>query len=89
MADKPVVYILHGDDKMACEHFIDTLVAQMGDQALAEFDTTHLDGRLASDEEIRTAALSMPFFVKRRLVVLNHALARLRSNLPYRVHSRL
>jgi DNA polymerase III subunit delta len=77
VSEKPVVYILHGDDKMACEHFVDSLVAQMGDPAMAEFDTSRLDGRLASDEEIRTAAMSIPFFVKRRLVVLNNPLSRL------------
>jgi DNA polymerase-3 subunit delta len=38
---------------------------------------SHLDGKLASDEDIRTAALAMPFLSERRLVVLTNPLSRL------------
>lgn len=75
--EKPVIFILHGDDKMAIEAFIDVLSSRMGDPSMAELNTTHLDGRLASDEDIRTAALAIPFLSDRRLVILANPLARL------------
>jgi len=78
-AEKPVIYILHGDDKMAAESFIDGLVSRMSDPGIAELNTTHLDGRLASDEDIRTAALAIPFLSDRRLVILANPLARLNN----------
>lgn len=78
-AEKPVIFILHGDDKMAAEAFIDGLVSRMGDPGMAELNTNHLDGRIASDEDIRTAALAMPFLSDRRLVILANPLARLNN----------
>lgn len=78
-AEKPVIFILHGDDKMAVEAFIDGLVSRMGDPSMAELNTTHLDGRLASDEDIRTATLAMPFLSDRRLVIMANPLARLNN----------
>ncbi len=78
-SEKPVVYIVHGDDKMAMEHFVANLVARLGDPGIAELNTTRLEGRLASDEDIRTAALAVPFLADRRLVVLANPLARLNS----------
>ncbi len=75
--EKPVVYIFHGDDKAAIQHEIDALYARMGDSSLAELNTTRLDGRQASEEELRTAVLAPPFLIDRRLVVLNNPFARL------------
>ena len=75
-AEKPVAYILQGDDRVAIEHFIATLVSRMGDPGLAELNITRLEGRNASDEEIRTAALALPFLADRRLVILYNPLAR-------------
>ncbi len=75
--EKPVVYIFHGDDKAAIQHEIDALYARMGDPGLAELNTTRLDGRQASEEDLRTAVLAPPFLIERRLVVLNNPFARL------------
>lgn len=76
-AEKPVVYILHGDDKVAMERFIDSILARMGDPSIAELNTARLDGRQASEEDLRTAALAMPFLADRRLVILSNPLSRL------------
>jgi DNA polymerase-3 subunit delta len=75
--EKPVVYILHGDDKMAIEQYIAALEARMGDPSLAEMNISRLDGRLASDEDLRTATMALPFLADRRLVILTNPLARL------------
>jgi DNA polymerase III subunit delta len=72
LEDKPVVYILHGDDPQAMDQFVDAMVAKMGDPGLADLNTARLDARNASDEDIRTAASSIPFLADRRLVVLLH-----------------
>jgi DNA polymerase-3 subunit delta len=71
--------LLIGDDKMAVEHYIATLVARMGDPGMAELNISRLDGKLASDEDIRTAAFAMPFLAERRLVILTNPLGRLNN----------
>jgi DNA polymerase III subunit delta len=73
---RPVVYIFHGDDEFALAHAVNDLYNQMGDAGLADLNTTRLDGRNASEEDIRTAANSLPFLAERRLVILNYALSR-------------
>jgi len=76
-AAKPVVYILHGDDKVAIDQYIASLESHLGEPGIAEMNLSRLDGKLASDEDLRTAALALPFLVDRRLVVLTNPLSRL------------
>jgi DNA polymerase III subunit delta len=71
-----IVYIFHGDDDFALAHAVKELYDQMGDPSLADLNTSRLDARSASDEEIRTAANSLPFLSEHRLVILTNALAR-------------
>lgn len=80
MDEKPVVYILHGDDGFAMEQFAAAMLARMGDPGLADLNITRLDGRSADDEEIRTAAMSIPFLSDRRLVIIHNPLAKLNSD---------
>ena len=75
--EKPVVYILHGDDLVEVKKFIDALVARMGDPTLIELNFSRLDARTTPDSDLRTAALAMPFLAERRLVVLEQAQTRL------------
>ena len=50
----------------------------MGDDpTLADMNITRLDGRQASDEDLRSAVNSMPFLAERRLVILTNPFARL------------
>lgn len=72
---KLVVYIVHGNDEHGIGRFEDQLVALMGDTSLAELNITRLDGRRNAEEELRTAATTLPFLTERRLVVVNHPLA--------------
>ena len=74
---KPIVYILHGDDEFGIDKFIAELIGRMGDPALASLNLTRLDGNTASDDDTRTAVLSMPFLTERRLVILTNPLAKL------------
>ncbi len=77
--EKPVVYIFHGDDQAAIQHEIDDLYARLGDPGMAELNTTRLDGRQASEEDLRTALLAPPFLIDRRMVILRNPFARLAS----------
>lgn len=76
-SEKPVVYILHGDDPVEAKKFIDALIARMGDPSLLELNFSRLDARSSSESDLRTAALAMPFLAERRLVVLEQAQTRL------------
>ena len=75
----PVVYLLHGDDEYAITQFVAGLLAKLGDSAMAELDTVRLDGRTANLAELETAASTLPFFVKRRLVIVANPTARLNT----------
>jgi DNA polymerase III subunit delta len=84
MADNPpVVYLLHGEDELAIAQFVADLKARLGDPSLAEMNTTTLDGRSCSFDDLVTSARAVPFLAPRRLVVLTHPLARF-SNEPAR-----
>ncbi len=74
--EKPIVYILRGDDSTKTGALINQFKAELGDAEMAGLNTNSLDGAQASLEDIRSAALSMPFLTERRLVILQNALAR-------------
>jgi DNA polymerase-3 subunit delta len=74
---KPVVYIFHGDDEYAIDQHIAAMAAKLGDPSMVDLNLIHLDGRTCSDDDLRSAALAMPFLAERRLVVVSRPLARL------------
>ena len=78
MADeKPVVYILHGDDPVEIARFVDSMTAKMIETGMADLNLSRLDGRTTSEADLRTAALALPFLAERRLVILDQAQVRL------------
>jgi len=77
--ESAVVIIFHGDDVYAMSQKVEAFTQSLGDPAMVDLNTARLDGRSASDEEIRMAASSMPFLADRRLVVLTHPLAKLNT----------
>ena len=79
MAGAPVVYLLHGDDEFAIARFIDELESKLGDASLAAMNITRLDGRSFNPDELLSIAGVMPFLAKRRIVILEHPLARLEA----------
>ncbi len=79
--EKPRLIILHGDDIFAMERTVNDLRGKVSDDpGMADLNTTNLDGRQASEEDIRTATGSLPFLAERRLVVLTHPFAKLASD---------
>jgi len=77
--DKPVVYILHGEDEFNIARFLAELSAKLGDSTTASMNTSRLDGTALSIEELRAAAYALPFLASRRLVVVTNLLARLNN----------
>jgi len=75
--EKPVVYIVHGDDPVEMGKFVDVMAAKLAETGMAELNLSRLDGRTAAEGDLRTAAMSLPFLVDRRLVVVDQAQARL------------
>ena len=76
MEEKPVVILLRGDDRHAIQQLLNGMEARLGDPATASLNLARLEGRSASEEELRTATMAMPFLADRRLVILNNPLAR-------------
>jgi len=79
MSDRPVVYILHGDDEFAIHETITSLEAKVGDAATADMNTTRLDGSSFSVDSMVTATHAMPFLADRRLVILTDPLGGMKS----------
>jgi DNA polymerase III subunit delta len=78
--EKPRLIILRGDDTFAMERTVSGLRGKVSeDPGMADLNTTNLDGRQASEEDIRTATGSLPFLADRRLVVLTHPFTKLAS----------
>ena len=72
----PVVYLLHGEDEFAISEFLSGLIEKLGDKTMAEMNTTRLDGRTCSLDDLVGVVSAMPFLVSRRLVILTHPLER-------------
>ncbi|MDX9863635.1 MAG: DNA polymerase III subunit delta [Anaerolineaceae bacterium] len=73
------VYILHGDDEFSMSRKVEEMVKHFADPATADLNLTRLNGGQASEADIRTAAMSLPFLSAQRVVVLDHPLARIKN----------
>ncbi len=73
-SDKPTVYILRGDDREQIESRLNDFSARLGEPDMAEMNTSHLEGKSTSLNDLRSAALAMPFLTERRLVIMEDAI---------------
>lgn len=71
--EKPVVYILRGDDREAVEGHLQAFYESLGAPDMADMNTSHLEGNTCSLNDLQSAALAMPFLTERRLVILEDA----------------
>ena len=78
----PVVYLFHGPDEFSIAEEIHKLEKKLDDGAGAALNTTRLDGRTLSFDELVNAARAMPFMAPRRLVVVYSPLAKIDSSPP-------
>lgn len=67
----PTVYILHGEDSYAMRQFVSAAQEKLGDPAMAEMNTTRLEGNYDYNQLVN-AASAMPFLTPRRLVVAHN-----------------
>lgn len=74
----PNVYILHGEDEYSIAQFLSTQEAKLGDRG-SGMNVTRLDGRTFNLGELPSITSAMSFFAERRMVVVNHFMARLNS----------
>ncbi len=72
--DKPILYILRGDDREAVDSHIRTFYEALGEGDMADMNTTRLEGKSTDLNDLRAAALALPFLTQRRLVILEDAL---------------
>ncbi len=78
--EKPIVYILHGDDPIEIGKFVDVLTAKVAETGMGDLNLTRIDGRAYNETDLKTAALSLPFLSDRRLVILDQAQAVISKN---------
>lgn len=69
-------YIFHGPDDLSRTEMLADLKAQMGDPAMADLNTTLLDGDAVTLGELREACDTLPFLSERRLVIVTGYLTR-------------
>ena len=72
-AQKPTVYILHGDNKLAIREFIDKLRQKLGDAQASQMDVQRFDGNALDSGSLEEACTTIPFLSPRRLILLENA----------------
>jgi len=70
-------YVLHGEDEFSRSEILAEMKAKMGDPAMADLNTTVLEGSKATLAELMHACDTVPFLADRRLVILEGLLTRL------------
>ena len=75
-------YVFHGNDAFSRSEELASLTVKMGDPSLAGLNTTHLDGRTTTLQEIHHHCSTVPFFSDRRLVIVKGLLKRLTQKKP-------
>ncbi len=71
------IHILHGDDSFSLNRKIKELLSSAGNVTEVEMNTTRLDGKQVSFDEIVLAATTLPFFGGSRWIVLDSALSKI------------
>ncbi len=71
------VIVCHGDDEIAISLYIHTLEHEIGDDAMADANISHLDGKTCSENDLANLVMSSPFFTEKRLVILSNPFARM------------
>jgi len=73
-----MIYLFHGDEEFGRDEYIHKLKARLGD--LAEMNTTELDGRKVTPDEIRHHCDVPPFLGDFRLIIIHNLLTRLEKS---------
>lgn len=76
---KPNILILHGDDEIAMQRFMSQQVHAAGDSAMADVNTSRLDGKTCSIDDLYNTVMATPFFSDKRVTILTNPLHRLEN----------
>jgi DNA polymerase-3 subunit delta len=79
MADKPVIYLLHGDDEFAINEEIKGLENRVGDDGTGGMNVSRIEGQGFTIESLMGATQAVPFLADRRLVILTDPLSSMKS----------
>ena len=71
------VIVCHGDDEIAISLYIRSLEHEIGDDAMADANISHLDGKTCTENDLANQVMSSPFFTDKRLVVLTNPFAKM------------
>ena len=77
--EAPEIYLFDGDDEFAISESIDKIRIKLGDVNIAEMNTTRLDGRSFSLNQLKDAVATVPFLASKRMVILTHPTTRLKD----------
>jgi DNA polymerase-3 subunit delta len=77
--EAPEIYLFDGDDEFAISESIEKIRIKLGDVNIAEMNTTRLDGRSFSLNQLKDAVATVPFLASKRMVILTHPTARLKD----------
>lgn len=75
----PEIYLFDGDDEFAINESIGKIRTKLGDANIADLNTTLLDGRSFTINQLIDAVATVPFLATKRLVILAHPTARLKE----------
>lgn len=71
-----MLYILYGEDDFSSREALQRIKKEIGAGDLAEGNTTVVDGKSASADQISSCCMAMPFFTSQRLVIVEGLLQR-------------
>ncbi len=72
-------YVLHGEDEFSRSEVLAEMKTKMGDPAMADLNTTVLDGSKVTLAELMHTCDTVPFLADRRLVIVEGLLTKLQS----------
>ena len=70
---EPSLILLQGDDSIRVKELLAGYVAALGDESMAQLNTTRLNGEGLSLEALAADAGTMPFLAERRLIIVENA----------------
>ena len=76
MARPPTLYLLHGEDEYRKSLDLQKMKSKLGDATTVELNTTELNGRRLSVDELAFSCDAFPFLAEKRLVIVNDLASR-------------